>query len=236
MYIFFRKWPENSQKVAKKSQKVAKKSQKVAKNYKNLGICRDYAKLSICIFWFPQETGVLKMGLFAFFRKKTPKMGMSAEELEILDYKKDIRRQLLDKQKELSLLRLDKEVELEKLKLDREKLALEMEIQEMRGETDSPTPEGVFFENLISRMLSHQSMGIGGYPQPIIIGGESTPYNCMQPSISDEEIRQTLNTLPKKIIRQLKKLDFDDIKKVIKEKYPQLPDKMVIRAIEIIKE
>jgi hypothetical protein len=165
------------------------------------------------------------MGLFGLVKKKrTPNHTFSDEDrqasAELRRYKSDLKKQ---------------ELEIEKLKIDRKKLEMQAEIEDLKEElfgedeediSEARTPEDLLMP-ILMKVLS------GGNQQENV---QNEPPQQQEINLSDEEIKEFLESQPKSYIKQAKKIPDSMLKKLIEQQVPvKLNEDTINRAIKIVK-
>lgn len=135
------------------------------------------------------------------------------------------------------------EFEIEKMKLQREKMMMEAKLnaleEKLFGSDDENDVESLVMGMLMSSLTKNPNIAnaLGS-----VAGVTSTTPPVTEPqlepngiSLSDEVLKAYIASIPKKIIKQAKKLDDDSLRAFIIEKVPQASRDTIDRAIVLLR-
>ena len=156
---------------------------------------------------------------------------------------------LTDEDREASLATRKAKAELKKIELDIAKTQLESKKMEARADLEAlrdtlypptETTEESRWEQIIMGLLSgmNKSQPVAG-SNTSTMQSEVIPPHSQEPatmSIDDEELRNILDTIPKKYIKMGKKMSDEQLTTYIKNHLPLADDDTVSRAIAIVRE
>jgi len=166
--------------------------------------------------------------------------------------KKEFKSNLDDNARELSIQSRKYKAELkaiqheiEKTKLEREKLLSQAKLNALEEKifgTNEESSEEQMLISLLMPMLAKSNPAMtdmlkGQIPTPVV-NNSKTPTPAMSTtgvSLSEDMLKGYISKIPKNILKQLKKLDDDDLRVKIIETIPDLSKDSVDKAIIIIK-
>jgi len=177
------------------------------------------------------------MGFFEFFKsKKKPKASSFSEDSN----EDDTLRRIQKKQKELRKEKLALwEQQLDSLRMKQEQLKMEAEIAEIESQLsqfdeedgeDSDSQDPMSPEALLTGIVAQS------FASPKQAVSQEQQGQTTMLTFTDEQIRQLKENMPSAYKLQLHILSDDQVKAMIKMKYPQVDNDTLNRAVGILRE
>lgn len=162
-------------------------------------------------------------------------------EKDFLQEKHDLKLEFERRRREIELETREKRAELERLKLDFEIKAQKQMIEDEFSDFEEDDSEGdetnalltQFVGGIMAKHTPQTAKSLENSPSP----PTSSNYFAApeKPAITDDDIRDMIDTIPPKYLKLAKKMDDATIKIFIRGKYPTLDDATIERAINIFR-
>lgn len=182
------------------------------------------------------------MGFFNFFRAGSAEFDKKREEqkLEFEREKHEQRLELERRRKEIDILTAEKRAALERARLDYQIKDEERKIKEdfedyIEDDDDEDSAETKLLYPLLANILSKNNAPVGDNSKKDI----ETPPNIQaapaELSLSDEEIDEIIKASPPQYIKAARLMSDEQIKKLIRGRYPTISEDTLARACARIK-